>query len=136
LVSAIVMRPEGEPPGEMRTEHGPVTPVRLSDICGHTAWDFPLALPARPDAWYEFDGTHYPVAADCRDDLRIAFLSCDGTEHGDLDREHGERNLMWRRMADRHAQAPFSVMLHGGDQIYADELTEAHPASAAWPHET
>jgi hypothetical protein len=41
---------------------------------------------------------------------------------------------MWRRLCDQHRQRPFNLLLHGGDQLYADEITEAHPASARWPH--
>lgn len=134
-LSAIVIRPEDDRPGELMTETGVVAAERLTEVCGHVAWRYRFTLPARSDAWYRLDGARHQVNANCEDDLRIAYLSCDGMEHGDEQRDPGERNLMWRRMAERHARAPFNLMLHGGDQIYADEVVEAHPASARWPEE-
>lgn len=32
-----------------------------------------------------------------------------------------------------HRRAPFTLLLHGGDQIYADEATFDHPLSDGWP---
>lgn len=66
-------------------------------------------------------------------DLRIAFASCNGEEHGDLDRDGTERNAMWAQMAEDHRECPFALLLHGGDQVYADEVTEGHPLSHNWP---
>ena len=31
-----------------------------------------------------------------------------------------------------HGQRPFALLLHGGDQIYADEVVDAHPLARAW----
>ena len=59
--------------------------------------------------------------------------ACNGMEHGDLDRPENERNSMWRRLAEQHAAAPFNLLLHGGDQVYSDEMPDAHPASRGWP---
>lgn len=39
---------------------------------------------------------------------------------------------MWRRLGDEHASRPFHLLLHGGDQIYADELRQAHPLVRRW----
>ena len=50
-----------------------------------------------------------------------------------MDREDSERNAMWARLREEHRRAPFALLLHGGDQIYADEITEGHPLSQDWP---
>lgn len=132
-LSALLIRPEGEDPGDMTTPDGDVRPQRLAALCGHVAWRYVFSLPARADAWYTLGGTRFPVDADLERDLRIAYVSCDGMEHGDEKRPPDERNLMWRQLAEQHRDRPFNLMLHGGDQIYADEAVEAHPASAEWP---
>ena len=66
-------------------------------------------------------------------DLNIAFASCNGEENGDLERDPDERNAMWTRLRDSHRAAPYHLLLHGGDQIYADEVTLGHPLSDDWP---
>lgn len=134
-LSALLVRPQGEQPGALTTEDGETEPRKLTEIVGHVAWRYTFSLPARADAWYQLEGQRYPVHADAERDLRIAYVSCDGMEHGDEDRPPEERNAMWRRLAERHQAEPFNLMLHGGDQIYADEVVEAHPASQHWPHE-
>ncbi|MFD2442236.1 alkaline phosphatase D family protein [Paracoccus kondratievae] len=75
----------------------------------------------------------YEVVTDLSGDLRLAFVSCNGEENGDLERDDDERNLMWTRLAQDHASAPFALLLQGGDQIYADEATQGHPLSEDWP---
>lgn len=91
-----------------------------------------IALPLVADAGYVVDGTRYPVNADVAGDLAIAFVSCNGQEHGDRGRPLGERNRMWTRLAGRHAERPLNLLLQGGDQIYADEVLDAHPLARAW----
>ena len=44
---------------------------------------FCFALPAHADAWYEFAGARYGVDCAYAGDLRIAYVSCNGQEHGD-----------------------------------------------------
>uniref|UniRef100_UPI0035B4DF51 alkaline phosphatase D family protein n=1 Tax=Paracoccus sp. TaxID=267 RepID=UPI0035B4DF51 len=66
-------------------------------------------------------------------DIRLAFVSCNGEENGDLDRDGAERNLMWARLQADHARAPFALLLQGGDQIYADEATHGHLLTEDWP---
>lgn len=92
-----------------------------------------FALPVDAPSVYEWEGQTFEVASDLSGDLRIAFASCNGEEHGDMDRDEDERNAMWARMAAQHRTAPFALLLHGGDQIYADEATRGHPLSEAWP---
>jgi hypothetical protein len=105
----------------------------LAHIAGRTVFRARFALPARADASYRALGQEFPVAGAVHEDLRIAFASCNGEENGDLDRDETERNVMWARLCADHVTAPFALLLHGGDQIYADEATKGHPLSDNWP---
>lgn len=106
--------------------------MRLHSQLSRTVWRYDFRLPARSDAGYQLGGVAFPVAADCSGDVRIAYVSCNGQEHGDVDRSVAERNAMWRRLAGEHGRAPFSLLLHGGDQLYADEVVQSHPALSRW----
>lgn len=92
-----------------------------------------FSVPAHSPSGYGWNGEHYDLAGELDGDLRIAFASCNGEEHGDLARDPEERNAMWARLCAQHAEAPFALLLHGGDQIYADEATKGHPLSDDWP---
>ncbi|RBI85889.1 alkaline phosphatase family protein [Rhodosalinus halophilus] len=132
-LAALVLRPEGEAPGAFVAEGAEIEPRALATIGGVTAHRYDFALTADAAAGYTHDGTAYPVRTAVSGDLRIAFVSCNGEEHGDLARDPAERDAMWLRLGERHDEAPFSLLLHGGDQIYADEVTLAHPATRDWP---
>lgn len=84
------------------------------------------------DGSYEIDGRSYALDTAFDGDLRIAFVSCNGQEAGDRGRDRSERNAMWRRLAEEHAASRFKLLLHGGDQIYADEVLDAHPLIRRW----
>ena len=132
-LAATLGRPEQAPAPTLETDDGPVEGQIVAERCGTRVYHFDFSLPTRQDAAYSVDGRTYPVNADFdRDDLRIAFVSCNGKEDGDLDRSQSDRNLMWERLGRAHAERPFHLLLHGGDQIYADEVQEAHPAVRAW----
>ncbi len=132
-LAAITVRPDGAgAPGAVGTRGGTVPPVLLARVAGLSVWrhDFTLAL---GEAGYQLNGHAYPVATRLDGDIRIAFVSCNGEENGDLDRDGAERNRMWARLQADHARAPFALLLQGGDQIYADEATRGHPLSGDWP---
>lgn len=131
--AAIVVRPEGAAPPAIAVEGEEVPSRPLLRSAGIVVHGYDLSLPARADACYTCDGEEIGVACDLTGDLRIAFVSCNGQEHGDLDRDGAERNVMWRRLCEAHRASPFQLMLQGGDQIYADEVTQAHPLSEGWP---
>lgn len=57
-------------------------------------------------AEYHWNGRDYPVCADLRGDARLGYVSCNGEETGDMDREGSERNVMWARCAPNMARAP------------------------------
>ena len=41
--------------------------------------------------------------------------------------------VLWRHLLRLHESERFNLLLHGGDQIYADEATHGHPLSDGWP---
>ncbi|MCE0505070.1 alkaline phosphatase family protein [Roseivivax sp. GX 12232] len=135
-LAALVLTDSAEsPPPELETEAGRVAPRLLAEIGGEGVWRFDFALPRGGRPSYSFDGVSHRVATDFDGDLRIGFVSCNGEEHGDLDRDEAERNAMWRHMREAHLQSPFHLILHGGDQVYADEVTRGHALSESWPED-
>ena len=135
LLSALAVRPAGERAGVLKVGQECISPAVLVERCGMAVDRYLFTVPASVDACYEFGGSRFCVNADVSGDLRIAYVSCNGMEHGDLDRPEQERNALWRRLAEQHAENPFNLLLHGGDQVYSDEMPDAHPASRGWPKE-
>lgn len=132
-LSALVALPQGSEPPQLTAVAGRTSPPkRLYVRAGCALWRYDFSLPARARAAYRVGGSEYEVAADCSADLRIAYVSCNGQEHGDASRPAAQRNVMWRRLAAEHDRAPFALLLHGGDQLYADEVVNSHPTLAAW----
>lgn len=132
-LAALVGRPEADgAPGPIQASGEEIAPRALARAGGLQLWRFDFALGPQ-DAGYRFDGRDYPVATDLTGDMRIAFVSCNGEENGDLDRDAPERNAMWDRLATEHLENPFALMLQGGDQIYADEVTQGHVLTEDWP---
>ncbi|MBC08349.1 alkaline phosphatase D family protein [Thalassospira sp.] len=109
-----------------------VAPVKLAELFGRTYWRFEFDLPANTKASYSFGSETYEVCTDLGRDLRIGFVSCNGQEDGDLDRPLEDRNVLWTDLGREHAKQAFSLLLHGGDQIYADGVWECHPDIIAW----
>ncbi len=131
-VALTCLRPEGAPPPDISTDGGAVTPEALVTRAGATLWRADLRLTGGT-ARYACDGASFEVATDMEGDMTIAFVSCNGQEHGDLDRPPADRNALWADLARRIAAEPVHLILHGGDQLYADEVTQAHPLSRDWP---
>ena len=52
----------------------------------------------------------------------IAYASCNGFSSADLVTKTDEPYAMWHIMKAQHEKNPFSLMIMGGDQIYADEI--------------
>lgn len=134
-LAALFIAPRGVsvPPVEIGTERA--EPAAIAEYDGAAVLRARFVLPADRPSSYRWNGERFDVAGDLGRDLRIAYVSCNGEEVGDLEREGSERNAMWARLRDEHRQVPFSLLLHGGDQVYADEVTDGHPLSAAWPEE-
>lgn len=133
-LSAVVVRPASDPVPELSVDEAALAPSAPAERCGRRVYVFDFHLPARADASYRLDGVVYPVNAAVAGDLRIAFVSCNGQEFGDRGTPLGERNAMWARLGRQHADRPFNLLLHGGDQIYADEILDTHPPVREWAH--
>lgn len=132
-LALVMIAPEdAPPPGPVTTADDRIAPVELARVAGLRLWRHDFTLGAK-DGGYTLDGQFHPVQTRLTGDIRVAFVSCNGEENGDLDRDQGERNLMWARLARDHDRAPFALLLQGGDQIYADEATQGHPLSQDWP---
>lgn len=131
-VRAVAARAASEPVRAL-SAGGEAVPARLLFECDGLAVDaYDFALPAGGAATYVFDDETFPVTTDFEGDLRIAYVSCNGQEHGDRKRPLEQRDALWRRLCREHEVRPFQLLLHGGDQLYADEIVEAQPASRRW----
>ncbi|NIY75046.1 alkaline phosphatase family protein [Thalassospira sp. HF15] len=132
-LAALVVADEDVEIPELRA-HGSdvIAPVKLANLFGRTYWRFDFDLPANTTSSYSFGTETYDVCTDLSKDLRIGFVSCNGQEDGDLDRPLEDRNALWTDLGREHAKQPFSLLLHGGDQIYADGVWECHPDIIKW----
>ncbi len=131
-VAVTCLRPEGAPAPLIETEARAWEAEALVTRSGATLWRAEIALP-KGTARYSCDGESFEVATDMEGDLTVAFVSCNGQEHGDLDRPPADRNVLWADLADRIADERIQLILHGGDQVYADEATLCHPLTRDWP---
>lgn len=109
-----------------------VCPITLVATDEHVVWRYDFDLPEVPNAFYCFGEDRHAVATDLKADVSIAYVSCNGQEREEDNFALDDRNGMWRRLADEHDNAPFNLMLHGGDQLYADAVVQAHPTLTAW----
>ncbi len=129
---ALLVRPESKPVPALNNDQAAVLPERLYATDDIVVLRYTFSLPATADAAYELEGQRYAVAGNFDGDLRVAYVSCNGQERGDRERHPDERNALWQRLAAQHEQAPFQLMLHGGDQLYADEMLDVHARLRAW----
>lgn len=133
-LSALVLTRDDGDLAPLICDDGAVHPFR--ELACEAGWRVMRARfrgEARSTIRYSALGTTYELAGAFGGNLNIAFASCNGEEHGDLDRDPEERNVMWARLLREHKVRPFHLLLHGGDQIYADEVTQGHPLSEDWP---
>src|SRR5690606_41067643 len=56
---------------------------------------------------------------------RFAYGSCNGFSALDLMHKTEEPYRLWQEMVIEHEKAPFSLLLMGGDQLYADNIWSA-----------
>lgn len=132
-LAALFVAPPGThiPPVETDGAHHPVEPIAEFGGLGFYRARFPV--PATRASAYRWSGETFQIASGFDGDLRLAYVSCNGQEKSDLERPQDQRNAMWQRLCEEHDRAPFSALLHGGDQIYADEITDGHPLIEHWP---
>lgn len=58
------------------------------------------------------------------EDPKLAYCSCNGFSSLKLLKDSPQPYALWDRMATQHATAPYSLLMMGGDQIYADSIWE------------
>lgn len=133
FISAVFVSLDGSEPPPLKTPENDYHPELIAQYPQGSVFRSRFVLPLTQACNYEWNGETYEIAAISSNDRRIAYVSCNGEEHDDLDRTPSERNAMWERLAKDHKQRAFSLFLHGGDQIYADEATHGHPLSQEWP---
>lgn len=133
-LAALLAAPSDWTPPPLHPEDGaPVVPRALAADFGWRIWRYDFTLPARnKGARYHLNGATWRVQTDPMADLRLAYTACNGSEAEDPAAPAPTRNLMWRDLAARHAEAPLALLLQGGDQLYADAVWSAHPALADW----
>ncbi len=136
-LGALVVLPQGEPAPKLVAETGKaaapeIAPHALATMFGRTVWLYDFALPSTERAAYRLGGERFEVEPVCGAATRIAYVSCNGQEEGDWTRDIDERDIMWTRLARENEARPFALMLQGGDQLYADDVTKCHREVEAW----
>ncbi len=65
---------------------------------------------------------------------RVAYASCNGFSSPDLLRDASEPYALWQKLSKTHSKTPFSLLLMGGDQLYADQVwaSKDTPEIQAW----
>ncbi len=132
-LTALVAVPTGLPPPEVAVGDRLAQRRLAATLAGSDIHLYDVCLTLGATAVYAVGDAIYAVDTRFDGDLRVAYAACNGQEHGDHHRQPAERNAMWDRLAAEHRVAPFQLLLHGGDQIYADEATDHHPLTAGWP---
>jgi len=130
-LSALLLLPLDEEPPRLQPGEAEAAEPKLLERAGRAIWRYDFTLsPSAP--WYRLGPEEFPVVLASPGRTRIAFVSCNGQEEGDLARPEPERNALWYRLREEHEASPFHLMLHGGDQLYADPVWECHPGLTRW----
>lgn len=121
-LAAGVLRPTDAPPrvnGDM--VRGAPLPIAVSGA--ETLYRIDLGLRHGRTGTYVVDGETYRVRAPERGGtLRLGFVSCDGAEAPEKHPDH-DWTALWRDVDEVRPD----LLLHGGDQIYADGVETCHP---------
>ena len=62
----------------------------------------------------------------------IVFASCNGFSSADLHQKTANPYALWERMHKMHQNRPFSLLIMGGDQLYADSIWTQVPSLRRW----
>ncbi len=137
LAALVVADSDWQPPALVPEDEQLIAPSELASAFGWTIWRYAFALPRRAGgARYALDDRSWTVQTDVSAEaLRIAYTACNGQEHDDLLNPGPTRNTMWGRLAAQHRQTPFTLLLQGGDQLYADDVWQCHDELRRWHHE-
>jgi hypothetical protein len=97
-----------------------------------TPVDYEILLdnkPAHDQAGYDKWQFHLPSK---KEQVRIGYASCNGFSDFKLLTSTPAPYVMWDKLAAEHKAHPFSLLLMGGDQVYADSLWTSVPTLKAW----
>ncbi len=134
LLSALIGQHEGLTPTTLRTEVGDHVPaVRIAERDSFVVSRFDFELPHGADAQrhtFETGSRRFATTVPGSQDLHVAFMSCNGHESADLGQPNDlpNRNERWTHVAGLHADEALHLLLHGGDQFYADPVWKVIPA--------
>lgn len=64
----------------------------------------------------------------------FAYTSCNGFSSAEILTKTEQPYALWEDMQRKHYQQPFSLLIMGGDQLYADEIWSAVPELQRWSH--
>ena len=137
LSALLVLDGDGPPPVLELAEAGRrITAHYLGGRCGRSLWRYDFRLPlaaTERTVDYRIGGESWRIHLPAQGGpLRIAFTACNGYEDERTGSASPGRNRLWRKLAAEHARDPFHLLLHGGDQLYADSVWQEVPALAAW----
>ena len=97
-----------------------------------TPVDYEILLdnkPAHDQAGYDKWQFHLPGK---KEHVQIGYASCNGFSDFKLLTSTPAPYAMWDKLAAQHKAHPFSLLLMGGDQVYADSLWTSVPTLKAW----
>ncbi len=66
------------------------------------------------------------------ENARFAYASCNGFSDLKLMNATKAPNAMWEQLVQMHQSKPFSALLMGGDQVYADSIWTVLPSLREW----
>jgi hypothetical protein len=101
--------------------------VELKSFGDSTVWRFDWKVAQTPDeqtVTYSLpDGATFGYCVPALNKpLRIAYASCAGFSSLKEIKKVESKNAMWKKLSEQHRDAPFHLMLMGGDQVYADSV--------------
>lgn len=139
-VSALFVLEGPVEPGDLTVEGVglPVPPRHLTTWRSRHLWRFDFAVPRQETSsrvQYGFDQRQrWTFTVPGRNERpHIGFLTNNGVEEAwRAERAKGGRNARWLDLAKLHVRSPYHLLIHGGNQIYADTLWEACPSLGAW----
>lgn len=105
----------------------PNAPVALDAQEGNRIWRVDWSVPRGSSAGrvrYGLGGTpeHEFTVPGTAEPLRLAYASCNGFSDPKYMKQVDAKNERWSHMAGKHSEAPFHLLLMGGDQVYADSI--------------
>jgi hypothetical protein len=137
LSALLVLDGDGPPPPlELGEAEHPIAACHLAARLGRSLWRYDFRVPlsaAERTVDYRIGGGIWRMRLPAfGGPLRIAFTACNGYEDERTGSAGPDRNRLWQKLEAEHARAPFHLVLHGGDQLYADSLWHEVRPLAAW----